>query len=108
MQPYNKNLTNFARDLRSNQTDAEQKLWAHLRRKQLLGAQFYRQKPITGYIADFYCAAANLVIELDGSQHYEQEHKQNDVARDKAMEALGLLVCNRSFPHVIPALHFTR
>jgi very-short-patch-repair endonuclease len=92
MQPYNKNLKKFARDLRSNQTDAEQKLWARLRRKQLHGVQFYRQKPIAGYIADFYCAAANLVIELDGSQHYEQEHKQQDVERDKVMAALGLLV----------------
>jgi very-short-patch-repair endonuclease len=92
MQPYNTNLTRFARTLRSNQTDAEQKLWSRLRRKQLLEVQFYRQKPIADFIVDFYCAAANLVIELDGSQHFEAEHKQNDAARDRVMQDLGLLV----------------
>jgi Protein of unknown function (DUF559) len=45
-----------------------------------------------GYIADFYCAAANLVIELDGSQHAEQDHRAYDVERDRVLEALGLTV----------------
>ncbi len=92
MLPYQPILKPFSRHLRSNLTDAETLLWSRLRRKQMLGLQFYRQKPIAGYITDFYCAAAKLVIELDGSQHYELEHKENDVERDKSLEALGIHV----------------
>jgi very-short-patch-repair endonuclease len=92
MLPYKKTLKTFSRDLRNNMTDAEQLLWARLRRKQILGVQFYRQKPIAGYIADFYCATAKLVVELDGSQHFLPEHKLQDEERDKLMAALGLLV----------------
>ena len=55
-------LKPFARNLRSNLTNAEQILWSRLRRKQLFGLQFYRQKPMAGYIADCYCAACSLVI----------------------------------------------
>ena len=66
MQPYNKNLKLPSRDLRNNMTDAEHRLWQRLRRKQILGLQFYRQKPILNFIVDFYCSAANLVIECDG------------------------------------------
>ena len=50
MQPYNKSLKLPSRDLRSNMTDAEQWLWQRLRRKQILGLQFYRQKPILNFI----------------------------------------------------------
>ena len=79
MLPYNDKLKVFSTDLRSNLTDAEQNLWFRLRRKQVLGVQFYRQKPLAGYIADFYCAAANIVIELDGAQHFEAIHQANDI-----------------------------
>ena len=73
MQPYNKNLKQPSRDLRNNMTDAEQLLWQRLRRKQILGLQFYRQKPILNFIVDVDCPAANLVIECDGGQHYTAE-----------------------------------
>jgi very-short-patch-repair endonuclease len=73
-------------------TDAEQMLWSRIRRKQIRGAQFYRQKPILNYIVDFYCAKAHLVIELDGSQHFDLEHQQKDAARDKALVTQGLRV----------------
>ncbi|AZN38071.1 endonuclease domain-containing protein [Iodobacter ciconiae] len=73
-------------------TDAEQLLWSRLRRKQVLGVPFYRQKPIASFIVDFYSAAASLVIELDGSQHFEAEHQANDKERDQALAAVGLLV----------------
>lgn len=66
MQPYNKSLKLPSRD-------AEQWLWQRLRRKQILGLQFYRQKPILNFIVDFYCSSANLVIECDGGQHYTDE-----------------------------------
>ncbi|SOD18485.1 endonuclease domain-containing protein [Nitrosomonas ureae] len=92
MQPYKSTLKPFSRTLRSNLTDAEQRLWSKLRRKQILGVQFYRQKPLANYIVDFYCAAANLVIELDGSQHFEPDHQASDSERDRILESLGLRV----------------
>ena len=92
MQPYNKNLKQPSRDLRNNMTDAEQLLWQRLRRKQILGLQFYRQKPILNFIVDFYCPAANLVIECDGGQHYTAEGLEADRARDQALAQLGLNV----------------
>jgi len=92
MKPYNPILKPFSRNLRSNMTDAEQLLWSKLRRKQILGLQFYRQKPVSDFIVDFYCAAANLVIELDGSQHVEPKQKIKNVQRDQKLRALGLQV----------------
>ncbi|SDY31344.1 endonuclease domain-containing protein [Acinetobacter kyonggiensis] len=92
MQPYNKNLKLPSRDLRSNMTDAEQCLWQRLRRKQILGLQFYRQKPILNFIVDFYCPVANLVIECDGGQHYTDEGLEADRVRDEALAQLGLKV----------------
>ena len=61
----------LARRLRSNLTDAEQRLWFHLRRKQIAGARFRRQHPIGPYVADFFCPDAKLIIEVDGGQHAE-------------------------------------
>lgn len=92
MLPYDSRLKSNSRILRSNMTDAEQKLWQRLRRKQINGWQFYRQKPLGTYIVDFYCAAAHLVIEIDGSQHYEPEHQQADRLRDEYLTGLGLRV----------------
>ena len=92
MQPYNKNLKQPSRDLRNNMTDAEQLLWQRLRRKQILGLQFYRQKPILNFIVDFYCPSANLVIECDGGQHYTADGLEADRARDQALAQLGLNV----------------
>jgi len=92
MLPYKRTLKTHARALRSNMTEAEKVLWDKLRRKQLAGIQFYRQKPLGPYIADFYCATAKLVIELDGSQHAEPEHRANDELRDQYLMQLGLRV----------------
>lgn len=92
MQPYNKYLKLPSRDLRNNMTDAEQWLWQRLRRKQILGLQFYRQKPILNFIVDFYCSAANLVIECDSGQHYTVEGLEADRVRDEALSGLGLVV----------------
>ncbi|MCY1160536.1 hypothetical protein D9M71_00380 [compost metagenome] len=92
MQPYNKNLKQPSRDLRNNMTDAEQMLWQRLRHKQILGLQFYRQKPILNFIVDFYCPSVNLVIECDGSQHYTYEGLEADRVRDEALAQLGLRV----------------
>ena len=92
MQPYNKNLKKPSRDLRNNMTDAEKCLWSKLRAKQILGLQFYRQKPLLNFIVDFYCPSANLVIECDGSQHYTNEGLEADRVRDEALAQLGLRV----------------
>nr|WP_218951171.1 endonuclease domain-containing protein [Acinetobacter sp. YH12108] len=73
-------------------TEAEKLLWSKLRSKQILGLQFYRQKPILNYIVDFYCPAANLVIECDGSQHFTDEGLEADRIRDEALAQLGLKV----------------
>ncbi len=87
---YNKKLKTSARRLRSNSTDAEILLWSRLRGKQLLNVQFYRQKPIGDYIADFYAPLGKLVIEVDGGQHYEENYLQKDQERDFFMEQQGL------------------
>lgn len=92
MLAYGKNLKEPARSLRKEMTDAEQLLWSRLRRKQILGIQFYRQKPIGQYIADFYAPSVHLVIEADGSQHLEDENLQYDMAREAFLNGLGLMV----------------
>ncbi|MGZ8143754.1 MAG: endonuclease domain-containing protein [Methylosarcina sp.] len=89
---YNSKLKPKARSLRSNMTDAEQILWSHVRRKQILGVQFYRQKPIGNYIVDFYAPQANLVIELDGGQHFEPEQQHYDEQRTLYLQKQGLSV----------------
>jgi very-short-patch-repair endonuclease len=61
--------TGRARDLRRDQTDVERKLWGMLRGRQLCGFKFRRQHPIGRYFADFACAEARIVVELDGGQH---------------------------------------
>ncbi len=92
MLKYNKNNKQNARSLRKNMTDAERVVWSRIRRKQLLGVQFYRQKSIADYIVDFYAFSVKLVIEIDGSQHYEEEHRLRDKQRDKSLNKLGLHV----------------
>ncbi|EIL91159.1 endonuclease domain-containing protein [Rhodanobacter spathiphylli] len=60
-----------ARRLRNEGTDAERRLWHYLRQRQLAGHKFRRQYPLAGYIVDFVCVPARLVIELDGGQHLD-------------------------------------
>lgn len=92
MLEYSRNLKEPSRELRKEMTDAEQKLWLHLHRKQILGIQFYRQKPLGSYIVDFYAPAVKLVIELDGSQHHEPDYLKKDAERDLFLADHGLLV----------------
>ncbi len=73
-------------------TDSERKLWARLRGKQLGGIQFYRQKTIGNFIVDFYAPKANLVIEVDGSQHLEANHLEKDRQRDSFLRGQRLQV----------------
>ncbi len=92
MLPHKNKLKKFSRELRKNMTDAEKLLWSRIRRKQLKNCQFYRQKVIGNYIVDFCCPKSNLVIELDGGQHYSDEGMKKDKTRDDYMNKLGLKV----------------
>lgn len=71
-------LLEYAKQLRSNQTEAEQRLWYYLRGKRFMGLKFKRQKPIGPYIVDFVCMEYKLVVEADGGQH----GGRSDVKRD--------------------------
>jgi very-short-patch-repair endonuclease len=84
-----KRLTSIARKLRSDMTDAERRLWSHLRASQLGGFKFTRQLPIEDYVVDFACRSARLAIELDGGQHADNAA---DEARTRVIEAHGYRV----------------
>jgi very-short-patch-repair endonuclease len=75
-----------ARILRSHMTDAENRLWYHLRDRRLGGFKFVRQLPVAGYYADFVCREAMLIVEADGGQHSGSAH---DVRRKTMLEAAG-------------------
>ena len=90
MESYNKKNVPLARVLRKHATREEKKLWYEYLRK--LPVRVQRQKPIGDYIVDFYCHSARLVIELDGSQHYEPEGLARDRIRTYELEQQGLLV----------------
>ena len=85
-------LKQFARELRTQSTDAERKLWTLLRDKQLEGFRFRRQHPIAGYIVDFVCTRAGLVVELDGGQHTEADAVAYDAQRTENLGKLNLRV----------------
>jgi len=89
---YNKKLKPFARELRKNMTDAEKRLWAKIRMRQMGGHQFYRQRAIGNYIVDFYCPKAKLVLEVDGGQHYSDEQIEIDKKRSSYLNRLGFKV----------------
>ena len=79
-----------AKELRRQMTPAERVLWQHLRRNQLEGFHFRRQQVIEGFIVDFYCHAAGLVVEIDGDVH--QQRAEYDEERDRILAARGLRV----------------
>ena len=94
-----KSITEIARELRKNPTPSEKLLWGYLKKRQLQGYKFLRQKPFVHqqrdneryfFIADFYCAELKLVIEVDGKIHDFQ--KIYDYQRDLVLNGLGLKV----------------
>ena len=88
--PYDKNLKEFSRRLRNNSTLGEILLWQKLRAGSLRNYTFNRQKPLGRYIVDFYCKPLKLVIEIDGSYHFEEEQKVKDNHRQTILERMGL------------------
>jgi very-short-patch-repair endonuclease len=81
-----------ARDLRKSMTHAESILWEELRNKRMSEFKFRRQQIIEGFIVDFFCNAAKLVVEIDGSVHDVPEQKQLDEHREHVFQARGLTV----------------
>jgi BirA family biotin operon repressor/biotin-[acetyl-CoA-carboxylase] ligase len=84
-----KRLTVVSRKLRNAPTEAEQRLWLHLRTRRFEGAKFTRQFPIGDFIADFACRSLRLAIELDGGQHADS---LTDANRTRVIEAHGYRV----------------
>ena len=105
----NRNITKLSQNLRTNGTKEENTLWyQYLRRYPV---QFRRQCPFGKYIVDFYCAKALLVVELDGSQHYDPKIMELDAVRSAYLESLGILVLrfsnkevNENLPGVCQAI----
>ena len=87
---HNSELTDFAKKLRKNMTKEERKLWYEFLRG--YDIRFLRQKVIDNYIVDFYCHEARLIIELDGSQHYEEQVMLKDRIRTEHLEKRDLTV----------------
>ena len=87
---HNKNLVPAAKILRKNMTKEERHLWYDYLRDYPI--RFSRQKVLGKYIVDFYCAAAKIVIELDGSQHFEESGLAKDAERTEVLKGYGLSV----------------
>ena len=85
-------MTVTARQLRREATDAERKLWRILRDRQLAGFKFRRQVPVAGYVLDFYCMKAGLVVEADGGQHHDPGTARRDEMRSARLAQLGIRV----------------
>lgn len=83
-------MTNNARSLRREMTDAERLLWRYLRRRQMAGCRFRSQHPVGSYVADFICLEARLIIELDGGQH--AGHQRHDQQRTDWLQGQGYRV----------------
>ena len=87
---HNKTIVPLAKNLRKNMTKEERHLWYDFLRE--YPVKFTRQKVLGNYIVDFYCAQASIVIELDGSQHYEETGIEKDNERTEYLEQYGLKV----------------
>ena len=87
---HNKKLVSNAKQLRKEMTKEERHLWYDFLRE--YPVRFLRQKVIGNFIVDFYCAKAKLVVELDGSQHYEEENITKDNERTEFLEKYGLTI----------------
>ncbi len=85
-------LVQFSRELRRHTTEAEQRLWRRLRNRQVAGAKFRRQHAYGPYVLDFFCPERGIVVEVEGSQHFEARGIVHDEGRRRYLEGLGLKV----------------
>ena len=95
MKAYNKKNVQIAKTLRKNLTPQERKLWYEFLRD--FSPRFQRQKPIGEYVVDFYCAKAQLAVELDGGGHYEEQQEKKDEKRTFDLSMMNIEVirfCN--------------
>lgn len=88
--PYNRKLISRAKELRKAMTPEEKKVWYQFLSKSSL--RFQRQKTIGNFIVDFYCHAAKLAVEIDGSHHYEEDISIYDLERTKILNSFGIKV----------------
>lgn len=93
-----------AKKLRLNQTEAEEKFWYAVKDNQIEGYKFRRQHPLSIYIADFYCHALKLVIEIDGGYHLSEEQQLLDKKRTTDLEFQGLKVIRFTNEEIISNL----
>lgn len=106
--PYNKNLKEFSRDLRTHSTLSEVLLWQKLKGRQFRGYVFNRQKPLGHFIVDFYSKKLQLVIEIDGDSHFYPESVVQDQKRQLILEKMDLFFLRfldrdvkKSMPYVL-------
>jgi len=90
--PYKPYLKELARQLRNDSTLGEVLLWNELKNKKCFGYDFQRQKPLLDYIVDFYCNELDLVIEIDGHYHNNEEKYSSDILRDNKLEVYNLTI----------------
>ena len=90
MKTYNRKLIPRAREMRTNMTEPEKRMWYQCLKQ--LPHRFRRQRPFGLYIVDFYCAAYKLVIEIDGYSHSSEEAQEYDAERTAYLQSLGLRV----------------
>ena len=106
MYPYNKELTQYAKELRKNMTPEEKHLWYDF--LGFLPMAVKRQQVVGNYILDFFIPSKNIAIELDGSQHFDPEAREADKLRDASLSSVGIKVIrytngdiNRNFDGVV-------
>ena len=106
MYPYNKELTQYAKELRKNMTPEEKHLWYDFLK--LLPMTVKRQYVVGNYILDFFIPSVNIAIELDGSQHFDPKAREADEVRDSSLSSVGIKVIrytngdvNRNFDGVV-------
>ena len=104
--PYNLRLKATARTLRRDSTPAERKLWYEFLRE--LPEKFTRQKPLGGYVVDFYCSRLRLVVEIDGDSHFTEAGQASDAVRTARLASLHLRVLRFTNAEVLRAFEGVR
>ena len=85
---YYTSLLEQVRELRKNQTEAEEIFWEIVRNRGFLGLKFRRQHQVGRFIVDFFCASKNLIVEIDGEIHLNPEQRERDKSRDHYLKEL--------------------